>query len=273
MLDEVQKAPGGRMAGRAVRNIASKHRWAVSGTPMELGRSSDISDLINFVAGASSPAYIDWTAGLEGMRKHELGAKVRALDALRPLILRRMKATLISTLRIGRTLPPICKTFDLTPQEQALQSEFVLFNCLREYNKGVGKAAGGFGSGEEGFGAAQQMLLAETIQRSILSPQLFAEWGAKVLRANKKRSHAYSQTVVGRHAMVTGDLAMRRAAAAQQKTTAESIVGDLVRHDLSSLSWNPLVGAGQSELRKATSSLRQLVHAHLSREYRDSDGS
>ena len=45
ILDEVQKAPAGRKAGKVVRLLDAAHRWAVSGTPMDHGRADDLAQL------------------------------------------------------------------------------------------------------------------------------------------------------------------------------------------------------------------------------------
>ena len=262
VLDEVQKAPGGRAAGVAVRAIISDHRWAVSGTPMEPKQPSDLTHLIGFVTDYDGDAYHNWVTGLTNMRKRGKGAVDVTLGALRPILLRRMKAPLAHILHIARVLEPVHKVFNLSPQEQAMQSEFVLPVVINEYDTGIGASAGGTGLGLAGWGAAQQKELVEAVQRSLLAPQLYVAWGVKSFKGIDQRRTA-------KRAM---QLDFSKAAASYGKQVAVTLVGELIRHDLSTLEWDPLLAAARSELNKKANSLRQLVLGQLSREYRASDG-
>ena len=62
ILDEVQKAPAGRKAGKVVRLLDAAHRWAVSGTPMDHGRADDLAQLLDFAIGHHSDAAAAWNA-------------------------------------------------------------------------------------------------------------------------------------------------------------------------------------------------------------------
>lgn len=91
LLDEVQKAPGGRAAGQTVRKVAAVNRWAVSGTPVEHCKASDLTHLVSFLFGSDSKQAASWNAALASWQREDPGAEARLADWLRPIFLRRLK--------------------------------------------------------------------------------------------------------------------------------------------------------------------------------------
>ena len=194
LLDEVQKAPGGRAAGQTVRKAFAVHRWAVTGTPIEHGKASDLTHFVSFLYGTSSPQLASWKAALaswERARQDWAGAAAAAEAQLacwmRPLLLRRLKATL------PLELPPQTvhrRPFALSLPEAVLQSEFVLRQALAQC-EAVGNGAGApppappAGAASGGASGERQQLLVDSAQRALLSPELWCAWGRKAQRAEE----------------------------------------------------------------------------------------
>ena len=259
LLDEVQKAPGGRAAGQTVRKVAAVHRWAVSGTPVEHNKASDLTHLVGFLVGCDSTHAVSWKAALGSWQRGEPASEARLADWLRPVFLRRLKTHFAHLLHLKAQISHTW-AFALSAQEAVLQREFVLSQALAQCGGGdavpalaamsapadaTANAVGGSGvsSGE------RQLLLIDSVQRSLLCPALWCAWGHKARRveeaARSKPSEGKASRALPTH-----------------------LVGALCRPwrpgvvDKGGL-WPKLASAARLESARALTSLRLLTETHL----------
>ena len=271
ILDEVQKAPASYKAGRTVRMLSAKHRWACSGTPMADGKLEDVGHLINFIAGDDrSPAELQWWREVRAFRAGDTGAVARLQAALRPYFLRRTQAGVAHLISI----PPQSVrryTFELSMQERALQREFVLPAALRYMAKGRAAAEGPAEElasaetrTESGHGPEKVQQLLGHCQRSLLSPQLWSKWGQQSRRAVEAQTDGMRQRASAAGASAAGGAASSSALAA--KGIGMELVGELAISRLTSGApgaiWPSLVTAARAEADHALTRLRHAVEKH-----------
>ena len=117
VLDEVQYAKGGRNAGKMVRMLTTQHRWAVSGTPMRPGEPRDVTQLLDFVCGATWLEAHGWEGLVRGWESDDQRRTAQLVAKLKPLFLRRTKVECAAELSI---LPQRCQILWTRPQQSSL---------------------------------------------------------------------------------------------------------------------------------------------------------
>ena len=295
ILDEVQKAPASYKAGRTVRLVAATNRWAVSGTPMGNGQLADVAQLINFVVGERSSEEAVWRRASEAFSAGDPTAIAHLQAVLRPFFLRRTKAGVAAELSI----PPQSVrrfTFDLSPQEKALQAEFVLPAAIAHYERGTTAAAAAqqiaaasssssAASSASGYGLDKQQQLVAHAQRALLSPAMWSKWGQTSKRAVEAQGDGSQGNNGGGGRGARGARSSRQAASAgasaQNKGLAMELVGDLVDDDRAKLLdprrrghawplhsghsealWPSLLTAARSEADRCLEVVRETVEKH-----------
>ena len=163
------------------------------------------------MAGERGPLASTWHAAASAWQRGDVSALDTLRATLRPIFLRRTKA------RLELRIPPqrVCRReFDLTMAEKVLHADFVLPAALRhveaqgtahgtaqgsaedaasEHGHAAcedghaaceeGHAAADASTAVVGYGRERQMILIDSVQRSLLAPSLWASWGLKSKRA------------------------------------------------------------------------------------------
>ena len=160
VLDEVQYAKGGRNAGKMVRMLTTQHRWAVSGTPMRPGEPRDVTQLLDFVCGATWLEAHGWEGLVRGWESDDQRRTAQLVAKLKPLFLRRTKVQCAAELSILPQRSQILYV-DPTPAELALRTTFVHRSACRAAS----------------FHECENDSLSTHLQLSSLSPPLWASWG------------------------------------------------------------------------------------------------
>ena len=123
VLDEVQLAPGSRQAGKTVRALASRLRWAVTGTPIGAGGIDDLGELCSFVGGDEWLNGVGWEQLARAYKARRPGAAAALARSLQGMLWRQTKAHVFSEV----VLPPqssCVETIELPLAERQLYECF-----------------------------------------------------------------------------------------------------------------------------------------------------